>query len=153
MNEPRPKPHFAGIAGSAFFIVAGALALWHSREFSPLGSVFPRTMAVLMIALSVAYIAMTLLRPRGTEPQPQGSAWRRGALMVVFVAWSLLLERLGFLATSVLAFIAILVISNYDRWTPRMAVVYGLVGAAVLGGLYAIFRFGLQVPMPEGILL
>jgi len=71
---------------------------------------------------------------------------------VVFVAWSLLLERLGFLATSTVAFVALLVIANYDRWTPRMAVAYGLVGAMVLGGLYAIFRFVLQVPMPAGIL-
>lgn len=152
MSDPRPRPHYAGIVGAACAIVLGALALWHSREFSPLGSVFPRTMAVLMITLSVAYIAMTLLRPRVTEPQPAGSAWRRGALMVVFVAWSLLLDKVGFLATSIVAFVAILVIANYDRWTPRMAVTYGLVGAAVLGGLYAIFRFGLQVPMPQGIL-
>ena len=153
MNEARPRPHYAGIAGAAFFIVMGALALWHSREFSALGSVFPRTIATLMILLSIAYVATTLLRPRDEEAQVAGSAWRRGALMVVFVAWSLLLERAGFLATSVAAFIAILVIANYDRWTPRMVVGYGLAGAAVLGGLYAIFRFVLQVPLPEGWLL
>ena len=153
MNDPRPGPHYAGIAGAACFVVVGALALWFSAEFSALGAVFPRTMAALMIALSLAYIAMTLLRPKGAEAQPAGSVWRRAGLMVVFVAWSLLLERLGFLATSVLAFVALLVIANYDRWTPRKAVAYGLVGALVLGGLYSIFRFVLQVPMPAGILL
>jgi putative tricarboxylic transport membrane protein len=152
MNDTRPRPDFAGIAGCVAFIVAGALALWHSREFSPLGSVFPRTMAVLMITLSIAYIAVTLLRPKGIEPQAGGSAWRRGALMVVFVAWSLLLDRLGFLATSIVAFVALLVIANYDRWTPRMAVIYGLAGALVMAGLYSVFRFVLQVPMPAGIL-
>ena len=153
MSEPRPRPHYSGIAGAAFFIVMGALALWHSGEFSALGSVFPRTIAATMIVLSIAYIAVTLLRPKGTEPQPAGSVWRRTALMAVFVAWSALLEPLGFLATSIAAFVAILVIANYDRWTPRMALAYGLAGAVILGGLYAIFRFVLQVPMPEGILL
>lgn len=152
MNDTRPGPDVPGMAGAAAFIVVGALALWYSREFSALGSVFPRTMAILMIVLSIAYIAMTLLRPKASEPQPEGSVWRRGALMVVFLAWSLLLDRLGFLATSIVAFVALLVIANYDRWTPRMAVVYGLVGALVMGGLYSIFRFVLQVPMPEGIL-
>jgi putative tricarboxylic transport membrane protein len=152
MNDTRPGPDLAGIAGCIAFILVGALALWYSREFSPLGSVFPRTMAILMITLSVAYIAMTLLRPKGSEPQPAGSNWRRGALMVVFLAWSLLLDRVGFLATSIVAFVALLVIANYDRWTPRMAVVYGLVGALVMGGLYSIFRFVLQVPMPAGVL-
>lgn len=153
MNDTRPRPHYAGIAGAAFFIAAGALALWHSREFSALGAVFPRTMAALMIVLSIAYIATTLLRPRGAEPQPPGSAWRRGGLMVVFLAWSLLLEPLGFLTSSIAAFAAILVIANYDRWTPRTVVAYGLAGAVVLGGLYAIFRYVLQVPMPTGVFL
>ena len=152
MNDTAPRPDFAGMAGAAAFIAAGAAALWFSGDFSALGAVFPRTMAILMIVLSIAYIAMTLLRPKRLEPQPEGSVWRRTALMVVFVAWSLLLERLGFLATSTVAFVALLVIANYDRWTPRMAVAYGLVGAMVLGGLYAIFRFVLQVPMPAGIL-
>ncbi len=154
MNEPQPGgPDYLGIAGCAFFIVMGALALWYSREFTPLGSVFPRTIATLMVVLSIAYIAVTVLRPRGIQPQPAGSPWRRGGLMAVFVAWSLLLEPVGFLSTSIAAFVAILVISNYDRWTPRMAVAYGLVGAVVLGGLYAIFRFVLQVPLPAGALL
>ena len=152
MNDTVPRPDFAGMAGAAAFIAAGAAALWFSGDFSALGAVFPRSMAILMIVLSIAYIAMTLLRPKRLEPQPEGSVWRRTALMVVFVAWSLLLERLGFLATSTVAFVALLVIANYDRWTPRMAVVYGLVGALVMGGLYSIFRFVLQVPMPEGIL-
>lgn len=153
MNEPRPSRDFAGIAGAAFFIVMGALALWHSGEFSPLGSVFPRTVATLMILLSIAYIAVAWLRPGQAQAQEPGSVWRRGALMATFVAWSMLLDPLGFLTTSIAAFVAILVIANYDRWTPRMAVTYGLVGALVLGGLYGIFRFVLQVPLPTGILL
>jgi len=54
---------------------------------------------------------------------------------------------------SVEQIVALLVIANYDRWTPRMAVTSAAVGAAVIGGLYTIFRFGLQVPLPEGILI
>lgn len=153
MSDPRPQRDLAGMAGAAFFIVMGALALWHSSEFTAMGSVFPRTVATLMILLSIAYIVVSWLRPKGVQAQPAGSVWRRTALMAIFVAWSLLLEPLGFLATSIIAFVAILVISNYDRWTPRMAVTYGLVGAVVLGGLYGIFRFVLQVPLPTGILL
>lgn len=153
MSEPRPQRDLAAMAGAAFFIVMGSLALWHSSEFSALGSVFPRTVAATMILLSIAYIAVAWLRPKGVQAQPAGSVWRRTALMGVYVAWAMLLEPLGFLATSIAAFVAILVISNYDRWTPRMAVTYGLVGAVVLGGLYGIFRFVLQVPLPPGILL
>jgi hypothetical protein len=34
-----------------------------------------------------------------------------------------------------------------------MAVVYTAASAIVVGGLYAIFRFVLQVPLPAGLLL
>lgn len=152
MNEP-VRRDVRGIAGSAVFIVVGVLAIWHSSEFSPLGSVFPRTIAATMIVLAAVYIAMALLRPQAPEAMAAGSNWRRSALIVVLLAWAFLLETIGFLSTSVLAYAAILVIANYDRWTPRLALAYTAVGAAVLGGLYAVFHYLLQVPLPRGMLL
>lgn len=147
-----PRRDIPGIIGSVVFIIIGMLAIWGSREFSPLGAVFPRTMAVVMIACAAVYIAMALLRPQAPATTPAGSNWRRGALMAVLLAWSFLFEKFGFLATSIVAYAAILVIANYDRWTPRLAIVYTAVGAVMLGGLYAIFHYALQVPLPEGML-
>lgn len=152
MSEP-VRRDYRSIAGSVVFILVGATALYHSREFSPLGAVFPRTIAVAMIVLSAVYIAVSMLRPKAPAAHRPGSAWRRIALVAVMVLWSVFLERIGFLTTSVTAFAALLVIANYDRWTPRMAVTYAGVAAVVLGGLYAVFRFGLQVPLPQGILI
>ena len=152
MSE-NPRRDIPGIAGSVVFIIAGVLAFWGARDFTPLGSVFPRTIAAAMVVFATAYIAMALLRPKAPAATPVGSPWRRGALVAVLVAWSFLFEHIGFLATSVVAYTALLVIANYDRWTPRMAVVYAAVGALVLGGLYSIFHFVLQVPLPEGLLL
>lgn len=152
MSEPARRD-VSGIAASAVFIVLGVLAIWGARDFTPLGSVFPRTIAAAMIVFAVVYIAMALLRPQAPAAPAAGSNWRRGALIVVLLAWSFLFEKLGFLATSVCAYAAILVIANYDRWTPRLAVVYTVVGAMVLGGLYAIFYSVLQVPLPKGLLL
>lgn len=142
-----------GIVGAVVFIAIGALALYHSREFTPLGAVFPRTMAIAMMLLSVVYIAMVLLRPTGAPPAPGGSNFRRAALVAVMVAWSLALERVGFLTTSVVAYALIMLIANYDRWTPARAVGHVAAGAIVLGSLYAIFRFVLQVPLPPGFFL
>lgn len=152
MNKP-VRRDVRGIAGSAVFIVVGVLAIWHSSEFSPLGSVFPRTIAAAMIVLAAVYIAMALLRPQAPEAMAAGSNWRRSALIVVLLAWAFLLETIGFLSTSVLAYAAILVIANYDRWTPRLALAYTAVGAVVLGGLYTVFHYLLQVPLPRGMLL
>lgn len=152
MNEP-VRRDIAGIAGSAVFIVVGAFAIWGARDFTPLGSVFPRTIAVAMIVFAAVYIAMALLRPQAPAAATAGSNWRRSALIAVLLLWSFLFERIGFLATSVFAYAAILVIANYDRWTPRLAMIYTAVGTVVLGGLYAIFHYLLQVPLPQGLLL
>lgn len=141
------------IAGAAVFIAVGALAVYHSSEFSTLGQVFPRTIAVLMIVLSAVYIAMALLRPRAPAAPGRGSHVRRLLLAVTLVAWALLLNPVGFLTTSVACYAAILVITNYDRWTPRRTLLYAASGMAVVGGLYAIFAYVLQVPFPQGMLL
>jgi putative tricarboxylic transport membrane protein len=148
-----PRRDISGIVGSAIFIIVGILAFWGARDFSPLGSVFPRTMAVAVVVFAAAYIAMALLRPTAPAAKPIGSPWRRGAAMAVLLVWAFLLGHVGFLATSVVAYTALLVIANYDRWTPRMAVTYAVVGALVLGGLYWVFHDVLQVPLPRGMLL
>jgi putative tricarboxylic transport membrane protein len=152
MSAP-PKRDIAGIVGAAILIVIAAMAIYHSKEFSPLGSVFPRTIGAAMILFSGAYILVALARPQPAKLPERGSPWRRTLLVVVMIAWAVLLEPVGFLSTSVFAFTAIMLIANYHRWTPRRAVAYAVSGAIVLGGLYAIFRFVLQVPLPPGILL
>lgn len=143
----------SGIIGCILAIAVGAVAIWHAKEFSPLGAVFPRTIAALMIVFAAVYIVVAVLRPVQPTAHAKGSIGRRAALAIVMLAWSFLMEPVGFLATSVASYAAILVIANYDRWTPRMAVIYAIAGSVVLGALYATFRFGLQVPLPEGMLL
>jgi hypothetical protein len=147
------RPDLRSIAGAAAFIVVGMLAIYYSSEFSPLGAAFPRTIAVLMIVLSAVYIAVAVLRPSaGPAPAP-GSLPRRLLLAGTMVAWALMLQPVGFLLSSVICYALILVITNYDRWTPRRAVIYAASGIAVVGGLYGIFAYVLQVPFPQGVLL
>ena len=142
-----------GTIGAVVFIVIGALAIYYSGEFSRLGSVFPRTIAAAMIVLSAVYILVALLQREEPEAPQPGSAIRRILLAVTLLAWAFLLEPLGFLSTSIICYAVVLVIANYDRWTPRRALIYTAVGIAVLGCLYGTFRFALQVPFPAGILL
>ena len=145
-----PKRDVPGIIASTVFIVVGALAIYYSREFSMLGSVFPRTIAATLIVLSSAYIAVAAFGQVGPPAAQPGSVPRRILLAVTMIAWALLLDVLGFLTASIVCYVAILVIANYNRWTPRMTVAYAGVGIVVLGGLYSLFRFALQVPFPTG---
>jgi putative tricarboxylic transport membrane protein len=142
-----------GIAGCAIAIAGAGLAWYYAKDFSDMGAVFPRTIAAVMMILAAVYIAFAVLRPKAQAKPAPGSAARRAGLVAVMVAWSALLEPLGFLTTSIACFTAILAIANYDRWTPRLAVTYAIAGAVILGGLYAIFRFVLQVPLPTGLML
>jgi putative tricarboxylic transport membrane protein len=149
----RPPRDLPGIAGCAVLIGVAILAIVYSSDFTPLGSVFPRTIAAAMILFCGLYIVLAITRPGPPKPVEAGSAWRRAVLFAVMVGWAIALEKVGFLATSVVAFVAILLAANYDRWTARRSVGYAIASALILGGLYAVFRFVLQVPLPEGMLL
>jgi hypothetical protein len=137
-----------GAIGSVIAIAIGAASLWHSGEFSPLGAVFPRTVAVLMIALGLLYIVFTLRGRTERGPRIDGSHARRVGVMAVLLGWAFTLEPMGFLPASAVAFVLLLALANHDRWTARRFVVYGVAGAVVLGGLYGLFKHLLQVPLP-----
>lgn len=150
----RPARDVASLLSAGGFIVVGVLALYYTRDMTPLGSVFPRTIASAMIIFSVIYIVWRFFKSHvGVEPPAPGSIPRRLLLVAVMVAWALLLNRIGFLVTSVVAALALLLVANWDRWTPRRAIVYALSTLALVVGLYAVFAFGLKVPLPTGALM
>jgi hypothetical protein len=150
----RPARDVASLLSAGGFIVVGVLALYYTRDMTPLGSVFPRTIASAMIIFSVIYIVWRFFKSHvGVEPPAPGSIPRRLLLVAVMVAWALLLNRIGFLVTSVVAALALLLVANWDRWTPRRAIVYALSTLALVVGLYAVFAFGLKVPLPTGALI
>jgi hypothetical protein len=64
------------------------------------------------------------------------------------LGWAFALPVMGFLASSAVAFSLLLILAQHERWTPRAALLYGASGAVVLGGLYTLFKWLLQVPLP-----
>ena len=142
-----------GIIASIGVIAVGVVVIGATGEFSMLGAVFPRATATLMIVMAVIYIIFAL-RPRPATTQADGgSQWRRFAMFGVMLAWALLLKPVGFLTTSLVCYAIALTISNYDRWTPRMALIYCGSGAAIVVGLYLLFSRVLDVSLPTGILI
>lgn len=131
-------------------IIIGLAAIYWANDFSMLGAVFPRVAAGLMVALSCLYLVIAWMRPPARRTHEPGSSARRLAVMVVMLAWAFLLEPLGFLVSGILAFAALLVVAHFDRWTARIVILYGLAGLIVLGSLFSIFKFALQVPLPTG---
>jgi putative tricarboxylic transport membrane protein len=150
MNDgtDRHRADRIGAAGSAVAIALGVAAFWGARDFSDLGAVFPRSVGALLVVLGSAYIALTLLGRTRRIDALGGSSVRRAATALVMLGWAFTLGPLGFLASSAAAMAALLVIAHHDRWTPRRAVAYAGACALVLIGLYSLFKFALQVPLP-----
>lgn len=148
----RSRTDGVSLMASAGFILLGAYALWETREMSALGSVFPRAIGSAMIVFAAADMVWSWLRPRLGERPLRGSMPRRLLLVSIMLLWALLLEHVGFLVTSVLASLLLLLVAHHGRWTPARASGYALGTLAVVGGLYCVFALGLGVPLPAGIL-
>ena len=148
MNEPTPGRDTPGAIGSVLLIGVGVAALVYSSEFSDLGAVFPRAIGGLLVAMGVLYLVFYALGRTQRAAQPAGSDLRRAGVAVVMLGWAFALVPLGFLTSSAIAFVLLLVLANHERWTLRTALLYGTAGGLVLGGLYALFKQALQVPLP-----
>jgi putative tricarboxylic transport membrane protein len=152
MSARSPSPDVAGVVGCLVLIATGIAAIVYSSDFSVLGAVFPRAISALLIGLGMVYIVLVLMGRTTKNEATEGSIGRRVGVALVMLAWAFSLRHLGFLASSVVAMALLLVIANHERWTGRTVLGYGLVSACVLGALYSIFDFALQVPLPQGLL-
>jgi putative tricarboxylic transport membrane protein len=148
MSDSSARHDVPGAIGSVLLISVGAAALAYSGEFSDLGAVFPRAIGALLVGLGCLYIALVALGRTRRAAALDGSHARRLGVAAVMLGWAFALPPLGFLMSSAVAFALLLALAQHDRWTPRTAMLYGAAGAVVLGGLYALFKLALQVPLP-----
>ncbi len=144
----KPAADFPGAVGSAIMVLVGAAAIWASRDYSDLGSVFPRTVGALLIALGIVYIVLVVLGRTRRAASADGSFARRALVAIVMLAWGFTLGPLGFLPSCAAAMAALLLIAHHGRWNLRSALLYGLSTAAVLSLMYILFKHALQVPLP-----
>lgn len=144
---------------AALFAGLGAIVIWDTLSYTDADSyVFPRTIALVMIGLSVLLVIQWLLGwDRKSEAETSVAASpatqsipRRLALVAAMIGAALLMPFLGFLITGLLAFAIILVAAMYDPWTPYRAIVYPISGAIIVAGFYVLFSQVLKVPLPEG---
>jgi putative tricarboxylic transport membrane protein len=141
-----------GIIFAFLFAAIGGWVILESRTLSALGSVFPITIAVAMIVCSLILIGGNLLRPAGDTSGSLDdglSTPRRLALATVMLLWALLMSRAGFVLSSIVAFFLLLLIAEYDRWTPRRALVQAGIGIAFVALSYLLMRDVLLIPVPD----
>src|SRR3546814_14809863 len=123
LQKPRD---LSGMVMAVLFIGVGAWILLEARHLSAPGSVFPRTIAIALILFSLILLGMNLRRPRhasaSAEADERESTPRRLLLVAIMIGWSLLMPVVGFFVSTLIAFVAPLVVAEYERWSKRKAV-------------------------------
>ena len=158
MATPRPERKtnstardIRGTLGAIVFIIVGVVAWWQIHDApSDQAAVFPLTVISLMVVFSVLLILRNLLgygAPEGAAAS--GSVWRRVALVVAMILATVVMPYIGFVISALAAYIAIMAIAMYERWTGPRLLLYPAAGVVVVLGFYFIFQTVFQVPLPE----
>ncbi|MGB3690928.1 MAG: tripartite tricarboxylate transporter permease [Jannaschia helgolandensis] len=153
-----PEPKRRDVPGMIFaglFVILGIVIYVGASALSPLGAVFPIAIAAALIVFSVLLIVMNLRRPAGGPGETldlNGGAIRRIALGIVMLAWVLLIPEIGFLVTSLAAFLAIMIIADYDRPSPTTWAIWIGSGALICFGFWWLMANVLLLRMPAGML-
>lgn len=145
-----PARDWSGLAGAAAAALLGAWMLREAAGFSDLAAVFPRTIAIVMIAAAGLLAVRILVWPSVRRAAEGGSARRRVALVAVAALWVGAIPLAGFLAASLAGFFAAMLVARFEVWTARRAAVDLAAGAALVVGFYLLFEAGLGVPLPRG---
>ncbi|SDJ75434.1 tripartite tricarboxylate transporter permease [Aliiruegeria lutimaris] len=153
---PEPKQRdVPGMVIAGIFIVLGVVIYLGASGMSPLGSVFPKTIAAALIAFSAILIAMNLRLPAGGPSEAielNAAAKHRIALGAVMLAWVVLMPAIGFLVTSMAAFIAIMVIADYDNPPAKMWAIWITAGLLICTAFWWLMAEVLLLRMPTGLL-
>lgn len=160
-EEPRPaKPIKHREPGAmliaALLIVIAAFAIFETQEMSPLGAVFPTTIAALMIALCLLLIGTNLLRQGklaglADEAAATGHSNARRLLVGGALAlWIAGIPLLGFVTASVLGFLVVTMIANHERVGLKRALIYGATALGTVGMFYFLMSKVLLIRLPAG---
>lgn len=145
---------FGSPIAAALILIGAVVVLREATTYVDFDSaVFPRSVAILMIALCLLYIILWLIGfYRSAEVEEPGSWPRRIGLVLIMLASVLLMPWSGFLLSSLIAFALLTLLAMYEPWTMLRTISYSLVGLAIVIGFYVLFAQFLHVPLPVGTL-
>ncbi len=108
----------------------------------------PFGLALCLIALSLALIIKSWKSNSPPAPFWPKRTWLRPFLgVVIFIFYALVIQRLGFILSTLLFLIIWMKLIERVRWRTLIGISIGTTGA-----LYFIFVFFLEVPLPMGFL-
>ena len=154
-DAPRAGPDVAGLVCGGAFVLLGVFIFFGARGMSAIGSIFPTTISIGMIVFSLVLIALVLTRRTTSataRPESPESGAHRLGLGIALMAWVVLLPVIGFLTSSLAAFLAIMVIADYDRPGLRTWAIWTASGVAIVFAFWWIMVDVLLLRVPSGFL-
>ena len=131
------------------FLAAGAMPFGTARV--PQTAFFPKCLAVLLAVLSVILLVRPFIggvKDTVAADEIAGRGWLRiGATLAVLIGFALVLEPLGFLASTFLLMFLLLRAIEPQPWRNVIAIA---VATSLVS--YGLFAWLLGVPLPAGIL-
>ncbi len=145
----------------ALTLIAFGLFAWlESQRYGALSRLFPQVVALALVVLSLVLLAQTFtararraeaVRREGRAEAEKPDLRSVGLSVLIMIAWTLLLEPLGFWTASLLAF-ALLVVTLRTRDQDAAAVWKTvLAGVVLMTAFVLVFRITLRVPLPTGL--
>lgn len=119
------------------------------------GYLFPQIIAVAMVLIALIMVALTFIpkKPITTmdeEPIPWGVIF---PTLLVLLGFLVVVEWLGFFATSFIAFYSIVLIYSPERLKRRHYLKSAAISLGFMAVLYLIFVVLLNVQIPHGIFI
>lgn len=125
-----------------------------SRRFSQYGALFPQVIIIVLGSLALLLLVLSFVKPKSGKvfDTLEVRYLPIGISVLLMVAWSFVIDVLGFLVTSLLFFSLMAV--YLDRKKTWLSILRNLaIVTCVVAGFYFFFVKVLLVPFPEGILL
>jgi hypothetical protein len=134
-----------------------ALCVWLmllSRRFSPYSALFPRTIIVILAALSVILLVMSFVKPKEGRvfEGMRRSAVPIGVATGLMIVWLVFMDVIGFLVSSLVFFGLMTLFLSRKRNAGALIGNVAIVWALTVG-FYLFFAILLMVPFPTGLLL
>jgi len=152
-RRKRPIEKWDRITGYILLAI-GAITAWSSIHLSmgrvrhPGPGFLPFGLALCLIILSLTLILKSWKSNASPVPFWPKRTWLRPLLgVVIFIFYAWVIQRLGFILSTLLFLIIWMRLIERVRWQTLIGISIGTTGA-----LYFIFVFFLEVPLPMGFL-
>lgn len=156
MSSDTRTPDWAGAIAALAFAGTGLFAIVESLAMTPLGAIFPRTIGAVLLGLSLLQLVRCLTGRGGAsvleEGETGGSTLRRLILAVVLMLWVMLFPVVGFVVTSLVAALGLMVIAEFEALTPRATVLRVAIVSAMVFLFHWLMVAVLHIPMPRALL-